>query len=62
MFLFVSAESFVVCQNYSPPEGYVPNMSNPLLDHKYGKCTGLSPLTHLNPFWITSIVSVHIQV
>lgn len=33
----VCVEAFVVCQNYSPPEGYVPNMSNPLLDHSYGK-------------------------
>ncbi|UYV70687.1 FTSJ1 [Cordylochernes scorpioides] len=24
-------ESFVVCENYRPPEGYVPNMCNPLL-------------------------------
>ncbi|MED6282154.1 putative tRNA (cytidine(32)/guanosine(34)-2'-O)-methyltransferase, partial [Characodon lateralis] len=30
-----SIEAFVVCENYSPPEGYVPNMSNPLLDHSY---------------------------
>uniref|UniRef100_A0A4W4E407 Putative tRNA (cytidine(32)/guanosine(34)-2'-O)-methyltransferase n=1 Tax=Electrophorus electricus TaxID=8005 RepID=A0A4W4E407_ELEEL len=30
-----SIEAFVVCQNYSPPEEYVPNMSNPLLDHSY---------------------------
>ncbi|KAG7476370.1 hypothetical protein MATL_G00082120 [Megalops atlanticus] len=30
-----SIEAFAVCENYSPPEGYVPNMSNPLLDHKY---------------------------
>ena len=34
---FLSTEAFVVCQNYSPPEGYVPNMANPLLDHHYGK-------------------------
>lgn len=27
----------MVCQKYSPPDGYIPNMSNPLLDHKYGK-------------------------
>lgn len=33
----------MVCQNYCPPEGYVPNMSNPLLDHSYGK---------LEPFYI----------
>uniref|UniRef100_UPI00358F325D tRNA (cytidine(32)/guanosine(34)-2'-O)-methyltransferase-like n=1 Tax=Myxine glutinosa TaxID=7769 RepID=UPI00358F325D len=30
-----SIEAFAVCQGYRPPEGYVPNMSNPLLDHKY---------------------------
>ncbi|KAK3783302.1 hypothetical protein RRG08_033237 [Elysia crispata] len=30
-----SIEAFVVCQGYSPPEGYVPNMSNPLLDQQY---------------------------
>nr|NP_001016817.1 FtsJ RNA methyltransferase homolog 1 [Xenopus tropicalis]CAJ81745.1 FtsJ homolog 1 (E. coli) [Xenopus tropicalis] len=30
-----SIEAFVVCQGYRPPEGYVPNMSNPLLDHCY---------------------------
>ncbi|MGH0129829.1 UNVERIFIED_CONTAM: hypothetical protein FKN15_039788 [Acipenser sinensis] len=30
-----SIEAFVVCQGYTPPEGYVPNMSNPLLDHCY---------------------------
>ncbi|XP_078067748.1 tRNA (cytidine(32)/guanosine(34)-2'-O)-methyltransferase [Mustelus asterias] len=30
-----SIEAFVVCRGYSPPEGYVPNMSNPLLDHCY---------------------------
>ncbi|KAJ3596807.1 hypothetical protein NHX12_003207 [Muraenolepis orangiensis] len=30
-----SIEAFVVCQNYTPPEGYAPNMSNPLLDHSY---------------------------
>lgn len=30
-----SIEAFVVCQNYRPPDGYVPNMSNPLLDHSY---------------------------
>jgi hypothetical protein len=29
------AEAFVVCEQYSPPDGYVPNMSNPLLDQHY---------------------------
>ncbi|KAL5015312.1 hypothetical protein ScPMuIL_009582 [Solemya velum] len=33
--LYSHIEAFVVCQNYSPPPGYVPNMSNPLLDHHY---------------------------
>ncbi|XP_055377416.1 putative tRNA (cytidine(32)/guanosine(34)-2'-O)-methyltransferase 1 isoform X2 [Condylostylus longicornis] len=27
-----SIEAFVVCQNYSPPIGYVPQMINPMLD------------------------------
>ncbi|RXG73552.1 putative tRNA (cytidine(32)/guanosine(34)-2'-O)-methyltransferase [Armadillidium vulgare] len=30
-----SIESFVVCKNYSPPDGYEPTMLNPLLDHSY---------------------------
>ncbi|XP_033338234.1 tRNA methyltransferase 7-32 [Megalopta genalis] len=29
-----SIEAFVVCKDYSPPEGYKPNMLNPLLTHK----------------------------
>lgn len=34
--VFLCTEAFVVCQNYTPPKGYIPNMSNPLLDHSYG--------------------------
>lgn len=30
-----SIESFVVCERYSPPPGYIPTMANPLLDHTY---------------------------
>ncbi|RKP14406.1 FtsJ-like methyltransferase-domain-containing protein [Piptocephalis cylindrospora] len=30
-----SIEAFVVCQNYQPPEDYVPTMMNPLLDYPY---------------------------
>ncbi|KAI9190808.1 FtsJ-like methyltransferase-domain-containing protein [Polychytrium aggregatum] len=30
-----SIEAFIVCQNYQPPTGYVPTMTNPLLDAKY---------------------------
>ncbi|NXV98277.1 TRM7 methyltransferase, partial [Calonectris borealis] len=32
-----SVEAFVVCRGYSPPEGYVPTMDNPLLDPDAGK-------------------------
>jgi tRNA (cytidine32/guanosine34-2'-O)-methyltransferase len=27
-----SIESFVVCQNYCPPEGFVPSMTKPLIN------------------------------
>ncbi|XP_038603872.1 putative tRNA (cytidine(32)/guanosine(34)-2'-O)-methyltransferase [Tachyglossus aculeatus] len=30
-----SIEAFVVCRGFAPPAGYVPNMANPLLDHRY---------------------------
>ena len=30
------SEAFVVCQNYNPPEGYIPNMCNPLLNNHSG--------------------------
>nr|CAB3247349.1 putative tRNA (cytidine(32)/guanosine(34)-2'-O)-methyltransferase [Phallusia mammillata] len=30
-----SIEAFVVCEGYDPPEDYIPNMSNPLLDMDY---------------------------
>ncbi|NXE44485.1 TRM7 methyltransferase, partial [Ptilorrhoa leucosticta] len=30
------AEAFVVCRGYSPPEGFVPTMDNPLLDPDAG--------------------------
>ncbi|KPI94403.1 PREDICTED: putative tRNA (cytidine(32)/guanosine(34)-2'-O)-methyltransferase [Papilio xuthus] len=30
-----SIEAFVICQNYTPPEDFVPTMINPLLDHQY---------------------------
>jgi tRNA (cytidine32/guanosine34-2'-O)-methyltransferase len=43
-----SIEAFVVCQNYSPPEGYVPNMFNPLLDNhtavNFNELTGVNRL------------------
>jgi len=35
LFWFI-VEAFVVCHGYSPPDGYTPNMANPLLDHQHG--------------------------
>lgn len=40
-----SIEAFVVCKNYSPPEGYEPHMLNPLLKHEscdFQKLTGVN--------------------
>ncbi|ORZ30395.1 FtsJ-like methyltransferase-domain-containing protein [Catenaria anguillulae PL171] len=39
-----SIEAFIVCQNYTPPEGYVPSMANPLLDLDYD-ALGVNALT-----------------
>ncbi|ELR25335.1 ribosomal RNA large subunit methyltransferase J, putative [Acanthamoeba castellanii str. Neff] len=30
-----SIESFVLCQHYTPPQGYVPTIINPMLDYQY---------------------------
>jgi tRNA (cytidine32/guanosine34-2'-O)-methyltransferase len=30
-----SIESFVLCQHYAPPQGYVPTIINPMLDYQY---------------------------
>lgn len=32
-----SIEAFVVCRDYSPPEGYIPTMLNPMLDQSYSQ-------------------------
>ena len=39
-----SIESFVVCQNYFPPAGYVPTMCNPLLidPNQFKRCVLLN--------------------
>ncbi|KOC64896.1 Putative ribosomal RNA methyltransferase 1, partial [Habropoda laboriosa] len=40
-----SIEAFVVCKNYSPPEGYKPHLMNPLLMHEtcdFDKLTGIN--------------------
>jgi tRNA (cytidine32/guanosine34-2'-O)-methyltransferase len=34
-------ESFVLCQHYAPPQGYVPTIINPMLDYQY--CTHTHP-------------------
>lgn len=45
-----SIESFVVCRNYCPPEGYVASMDTLLLSHKYNQsnmvigCPGVNAL------------------
>lgn len=44
-----SIESFVVCRNYSPPEGYVPTMITPLADKNYGSEI---PLTGPNRLYV----------
>ncbi|CAO2639351.1 Putative tRNA (cytidine(32)/guanosine(34)-2'-O)-methyltransferase [Lemmus lemmus] len=30
-----SIEAFAVCQGYGPPEGFIPDLTRPLLDHSY---------------------------
>lgn len=40
-----SIEAFVVCKDYSPPEGYEPHMLNPLLTHEpcdFSELTGVN--------------------
>ncbi|XP_010348485.1 tRNA (cytidine(32)/guanosine(34)-2'-O)-methyltransferase isoform X3 [Saimiri boliviensis] len=32
-----SIEAFAVCQGYDPPEGFMPDLSKPLLDHSYAR-------------------------
>ncbi|KAJ9074812.1 tRNA (uridine-2'-O-)-methyltransferase trm7, variant 2 [Entomophthora muscae] len=40
-----SVEAFIVCQDYSPPEGYVPSMVNPMMDLSYSMHLLLTILT-----------------
>ncbi len=37
-----SIESFIVCQNYTPPDGYQPTMANPLLKNQDGNFDDLT--------------------
>ncbi|ORX85689.1 FtsJ-domain-containing protein [Basidiobolus meristosporus CBS 931.73] len=46
-----SIEAFIVCQDYSPPEGYQPTMANPLFDLSYGPSNELAgPNREIVPF------------
>lgn len=46
-----SIEAFVVCQGYSAPDGYIPTMINPLLDHSYTDFNSLEgPNRFIVPF------------
>eukprot|EP00163_Fabomonas_tropica_P016621 TRINITY_DN29731_c0_g1_i1.p1 TRINITY_DN29731_c0_g1~~TRINITY_DN29731_c0_g1_i1.p1 ORF type:complete len:294 (+),score=58.87 TRINITY_DN29731_c0_g1_i1:223-1104(+) len=42
-----SIEAFVVCQGYNPPEGYVPTLYNPMLDHQYGPANELTGINRV---------------
>ncbi|XP_058684602.1 putative tRNA (cytidine(32)/guanosine(34)-2'-O)-methyltransferase isoform X3 [Poecile atricapillus] len=44
-----SIEAFVVCRGYSPPEGFVPTMDNPLLDPEAEGEFGVLPSPPLMP-------------
>jgi len=46
-----SIEAFVLCQNYSPPEGYVPTIINPMLDLGYSESNQMTgPNREIVPF------------
>jgi hypothetical protein len=32
LFIVAFIEAFIVCQDYTPPKDYVPNMGDPMLD------------------------------
>ena len=49
-----SIEAFVVCQDYSPPIGYVPNMANPLLNPD--SCSDFSELEGINRVVVPFVV------
>ncbi|GBN57714.1 Putative tRNA (cytidine(32)/guanosine(34)-2'-O)-methyltransferase [Araneus ventricosus] len=43
----LSIEAFAVCEGYHPPEGYVPNMMNPLLDLQYDNFNQLTGVNRI---------------
>lgn len=48
-----SIEAFVVCKNYSPPDGYIPHMFNPLLTHEP---VNFNELTDINRYVVPFVV------
>lgn len=36
-------EAFAVCRGYDPPEGFMPDLTKPLLDHSYGESQRWGP-------------------
>ncbi|XP_013145308.1 PREDICTED: putative tRNA (cytidine(32)/guanosine(34)-2'-O)-methyltransferase [Papilio polytes] len=55
-----SIEAFVICQNYTPPDGFVPTMINPLLDHKYCDFNQLTgPNRFIVPFNVCGDLSAY---
>lgn len=41
---FSPTEAFAVCQGYDPPEGFIPDLTRPLLDHSYGESESWWPM------------------
>ncbi|KAH0519819.1 tRNA (cytidine(32)/guanosine(34)-2'-O)-methyltransferase, partial [Microtus ochrogaster] len=45
-----SIEAFAVCQGYDPPEGFIPDLTRPLLDHSYDFNELHGPARFIVPF------------
>lgn len=39
----IPTEAFAVCKGYDPPEGFLPDLTKPLLDHSYGESQSPGP-------------------
>ncbi|XP_065394741.1 tRNA (cytidine(32)/guanosine(34)-2'-O)-methyltransferase isoform X5 [Macaca fascicularis] len=58
-----SIEAFAVCQGYDPPEGFIPDLSKPLLDHSYarGRLKVQVHSTHTAPHLATIPGGLHVE-
>nr|XP_040136231.1 putative tRNA (cytidine(32)/guanosine(34)-2'-O)-methyltransferase isoform X4 [Ictidomys tridecemlineatus] len=58
-----SIEAFAVCQGYDPPEGFVPDLTRPLLDHSYaGRWLRVQVYsTHTTPHFTPIPGGLHIE-